>query len=51
MLHDLLEFFGGVSLGGALALLAIGWVFGASMHGYIVWLLVTVRDWYAGRHD
>lgn len=51
MLRDLLDFFGDVSPGGALALLAIGYLAGAATKDYVVWFVVTVRCWYAGRHD
>lgn len=51
MLHDLLEFFGGVSPGGALALLAIGFLVGAASKDYLTWVIGFGRGWYAGRHD
>lgn len=51
MLPDLSGFFDGVSIPGALALLAVGFLVGTAAHEYTVWLIVTIKAWYAGLHD
>jgi hypothetical protein len=51
MLPELFDFFGDVTPVGALALLVIGFLLGTALHEYTVWLIMTMRTWYAGLHD
>lgn len=44
MLHDLFDLFGSVPPGGAVALLAIGFMLGTAFHEYTIWLIGAMRN-------